>query len=72
VLPARRRTYLTRSNRFTLTLTSPAAVADAYRELARIGREAGITALDEIEERNGQVSFTFSDLDRNWWEIAAA
>jgi len=72
VLPARRRTYLTRSNRFTLALTSPAAVADAHRELARIGRESGVTALDEIEERDGRVSFTFSDLDRNWWEITAA
>ena len=72
VLPARRRTYLTRSNRFTLTLASPAAVAEAHRELAGMGREAGITELDEIHAGSGQMSFTFSDLDRNWWELTAA
>jgi predicted lactoylglutathione lyase len=69
VLPARRRTYLTRSNRFTLTLASSAAVEEARRALAGT---AGVTQLDEIQERDGQVSFTFSDLDRNWWELTAA
>lgn len=68
VLPARRRTYLTRSNRFTLTLASPAAVEAAHRELAGT---AGITELDSIQQRDGHASFTFSDLDRNWWELTA-
>ena len=68
VLPARRRTYLTRSSRFTLTVSSAAAVRDAHRELANT---PGITELDSVEEREGQASFAFSDLDRNWWEITS-
>jgi catechol 2,3-dioxygenase-like lactoylglutathione lyase family enzyme len=69
VLPAKRRTYLTRANRFTLTLESPAAVKQAHGKLSG---QAGITELDAIREQGGQVSFTFSDLDRNWWELTAA
>jgi hypothetical protein len=30
----------------------------------------GITVLEEVQQRNGHTSFTFSDLDRNWWEVA--
>src|SRR5688572_14751354 len=69
VLPARRRTYLTRANRVTLTVASSVAVEEARRELART---AGVAELDEIQEHDGRASFTFSDLDRNWWEITAA
>lgn len=72
VLPAKRRKYLSRSNRFTLALASPDAVDAAHRELATTGQELGITALDDLERHDGSVSFTFSDLDRNWWEITAS
>ena len=72
VLPARRRRHLTPLNRFTLTVAAPAAVEEAHREFAAAGPRAGISELEEVRQRDGQVSFTFSDLDRNWWEIAAA
>lgn len=69
VLPAKRRTYLTRASRFTLTLESPSAVKKAHGELSG---QAGVTELDAVQEQDGRVSFAFSDLDRNWWEITAA
>ena len=68
VLPTRRRTYLTRASRFTLALASRAAVMEARRELSG---QPEVTELDELQEREGLVSFTFSDRDRNWWEIAS-
>ncbi len=71
VLPSTRRKYLGRSNRFTLAMASPAAVEEAHRELARTGKEAGISELEDVRRQDGQVSFLLSDLDRNWWEIAA-
>lgn len=70
-LPVRRRTYLGRSNRFTLALASPEAVEAAHREFATRGTQLGITALDDRQYRDGTVSFTFSDPDRNWWELTA-
>jgi len=72
VLPIpRRRKFLSATNRFTLTVASAAEVREAHREFATAGKAAGITALEEVRERDGQTSFTFSDLDRNWWEVAA-
>lgn len=71
VLPARRRKHLSRSSRLTLQLASPEAVEAAHREFATTGRQLGITALDDREYRGGTVSFTFSDPDRNWWELTA-
>lgn len=72
VLPAKRRKYLGRSNRFTLQLASPEAVEAAHREFAATGKEAGITALDDLQRHAGTVSFMLSDPDRNWWEITAS
>jgi catechol 2,3-dioxygenase-like lactoylglutathione lyase family enzyme len=71
VLPARRRTYLGRSSRFTLALASPEAVETAHREFSARGRQLGITALDDLQRGDGAVAFTFSDPDRNWWELTA-
>src|SRR5436190_8183423 len=67
VLPIpRRKKFLSAANRFTLTLDSADAVADAHREL----RSAhGVTELGAIEERDGRAAFLFADLNRNWWEI---
>jgi hypothetical protein len=28
--------------------------------------------LQDVQQHDGQVSFMFSDLDRNWWEVTAA
>ena len=57
--------------RFTLALESARAVEEAQRWLKESGKEAGITGLTEISERNGVVSFMLSDPDSNWWEIAS-
>jgi len=72
VLPARRRHHLTRFNRFTLTVAAPAAVEEAHREFATVGHQVGIAELEDVQERDGQVSFLLSDLDRNWWEVTAS
>jgi catechol 2,3-dioxygenase-like lactoylglutathione lyase family enzyme len=72
VLPIpRRRKFLSARNRFTLTVASAAEIREAHRELSAATKTAGITKLEEVRERDGLASFTFSDLDRNWWEIAA-
>ncbi|HKA43557.1 MAG TPA: VOC family protein [Burkholderiales bacterium] len=72
VLPSRRRRALTPLNRFTLSVAGPADVEAAHREFAAMGRASGISELQEVRQGDGEVSFTFSDLDRNWWEVAAA
>jgi catechol 2,3-dioxygenase-like lactoylglutathione lyase family enzyme len=73
VLPIRRRRrYLTPLNRFTLTMAAPAGVEGAHRELAAIGHQVGMSNLQDVQQHDGQVSFMFSDLDRNWWEVTAA
>ena len=69
VLPAKRRRYLTPSSRLTLTVATAAEVGDAHREFAALGSAGGISELNEIQQRDGQVSFLLADLDRNWWEI---
>jgi catechol 2,3-dioxygenase-like lactoylglutathione lyase family enzyme len=72
VLPARRRRYLSPLNRFTLSVATPAEVEAAHREFAALGAGAGISGLEAVRRREGEVSFMFSDLDRNWWEVRAA
>lgn len=72
VLPARRRRYLTPLNRFTLTVATPAEVEAAHREFAGTGIQAGISSLEDVRRRDEEVSFLFSDVDRNWWEVRAA
>jgi len=72
VLPAKKRHYLSPSNRFTLKVASPDAVHEAHRAFSASGRQLGITELEPAREGEGGVSFLLSDLDRNWWEITAA
>lgn len=72
VLPGRRRDFLSPVNRFTLRVASPGEVEEAHREFAASGKEIGITQLEDIRIDGGGASFIFSDLDRNWWEVAAA
>ncbi len=66
------RQRLTRYQRFTLAVDSPDAVRDAHRAFQARGRDWKITELDDLKETSDEVSFLFSDLNSNWWEIASA
>ena len=69
VLPIpRRKKFLGTANRFTLTLASADEVEKAHR---RLRDTPGVTKLEALERQNGSASFLFSDLNRNWWEVAA-
>jgi len=63
--------YLTPLQRYTVSVESAAALADAHRELTERREEFGITAIEAIAENATGASFLLCDLDRNWWEIAA-
>ena len=69
VLKRSPRQYLAPVNRFTLQVGSPAEVERAHREFAANGAEIGITELRDPVKTNGAVSFVFSDVDKNWWEL---
>jgi len=71
VLPGRKRQYLSPVNRFTLRVASPEEVEEAHRTFAVSGREIGITGLEDMRIGDGEISFIFSDLDNNWWEVSA-
>jgi hypothetical protein len=62
---------LTRLQRYTIAVESPAALADAHRGLKERGEEVGVTELEEIKETGESVSFLLSDPDRNWWEVSS-
>jgi catechol 2,3-dioxygenase-like lactoylglutathione lyase family enzyme len=68
VLPIKRRKPLSPVNRFTLKMAGRGAVMDAHRELSGA---PGITEIFDPQQRDGQASFLFSDLDRNWWEASS-
>ena len=70
VLPTTHRDYLSPANRFTLKLASAEEVADAHKEFSSSGKQNGITELWDLQE-NGRVSFIFSDLNKNWWEVTS-
>ena len=44
----------------------------AHRAFRTSGKEIGIGEVQELQDDNGEVSFVFSDLDQNWWDICAA
>jgi catechol 2,3-dioxygenase-like lactoylglutathione lyase family enzyme len=67
VLPMKRRKVLAPVNRFTLKLAGPDAVRQAHRELSSAG---GVTEILDLQSGERGASFLFSDLDRNWWEVA--
>jgi hypothetical protein len=69
--PAELRVPLTRLQRYTLQVESPAALVEAHRGLKERGEQLGITELEEIKETGESVSFLLTDPDRNWWEIAS-
>jgi catechol 2,3-dioxygenase-like lactoylglutathione lyase family enzyme len=65
------RTVLTPFQRYTVTVESADAVAQAHHWLKESRDSVGITDLGEIQERDGAVSFLLSDPDRNWWEVTS-
>jgi catechol 2,3-dioxygenase-like lactoylglutathione lyase family enzyme len=72
VLQRSPRQYLAPVNRFTLEMDSVAEVEQAHREFTTNGENIGITEVGKLESTNGTANFTFSDLDKNWWELTAA
>src|SRR5262245_8350975 len=68
-IPEKNRKYLTALQRHTVTVESPAALADAHRELQARRGEFGLATIEEIKDSTDGQSFLVSDLDRNWWEI---
>lgn len=69
-VPLRNKHYQTPRQRYTLTVESATALAEAHREITARRDEFGAASIAEIEEVPGGESFLISDLDRNWWEIA--
>jgi catechol-2,3-dioxygenase len=72
VLPMPQREYLAPVNRFTLKLGSPEEVEKAHHTFSQQSNPYRITETWDLERKNGQTSFIFSDLDKNWWELAAS
>jgi catechol 2,3-dioxygenase-like lactoylglutathione lyase family enzyme len=70
-LPRARRQYLAPMNRFTLRLGLAAEVEQAHGEFTRHRNTLGITEVRPLENPESRPSFIFSDLDRNWWELAS-
>ena len=69
-VPPKNKHYLTPLQRYTVAIESPAALAEAHRELNARREEFGMTSIEAITEVSGGQSFLVSDLDRNWWEVA--
>jgi catechol 2,3-dioxygenase-like lactoylglutathione lyase family enzyme len=69
--PPELRVPLTRLQRYTLQVESPAALVDAHRWLKERGEQLGVTELEEIKETGESVSFLLTDPDQNWWEISS-
>ncbi|HVO95661.1 MAG TPA: VOC family protein [Terriglobales bacterium] len=69
-VPPKNKHYLTPLQRYTVAVESPAALAEAHRELGKRQQEFGLTSIDAIKESSHMQSFLLSDIDRNWWEVA--
>jgi catechol 2,3-dioxygenase-like lactoylglutathione lyase family enzyme len=69
-VPIKNKKYLTPLQRYTISVASAPALADAHKELHDRREEFGVTTMEAIREISGGQSFLLSDLDRNWWEIA--
>jgi catechol-2,3-dioxygenase len=68
-VPAENRKYVGRNQRFTLSLASNEAVEEARLELAKDTNRGIVKQVGDIK-RNGEASsFTFCDMNSNWWEI---
>src|SRR5262249_53158469 len=69
-VPEKNRKHLGRLERYSVTVASPASLAEAHREFLERRAEFGITEIEEIKEILDGHSFLISDLNRNWWEVA--
>jgi catechol 2,3-dioxygenase-like lactoylglutathione lyase family enzyme len=69
-VPPKNKHYLTPLQRYTVTVGSSTALAQAHREFTDRCAEFGATAIEEIREIPGGESFLICDRDHNWWEIA--
>jgi len=69
VLQRSPRAYLAPVNRFTLQLDSAATVEKTHREFQSNRNELSITEVGKLEQKDNKLSFIFSDLDKNWWEL---
>jgi catechol 2,3-dioxygenase-like lactoylglutathione lyase family enzyme len=58
--------------RYTLTVESPEALAEAHRWLSEHRDDFSITELHEIRSTSDADSFLVRDPDTNWWEITAS
>ena len=71
MLPRKPRQYLAPVNRFTLQLATAADVEAAHEEFVSTKSSLGLNQIGDLDRADGRVSFIFSDLDKNWWELAA-
>jgi catechol 2,3-dioxygenase-like lactoylglutathione lyase family enzyme len=69
-VPAKNKHYLTPLQRYTISVESPAALAESHCEMNERSKEFGTTLIETIRDIPGGQSFLVCDLDRNWWEIA--
>jgi hypothetical protein len=69
-VPPKNKHYPTPLQRYTVSVESSAALADAHRELNERREEFGLTSVEAINEISSGQSFLLCDLDRNWWEVA--
>jgi catechol-2,3-dioxygenase len=71
VLPGRNRHYVSSTNRFALQVASTDEVTETHQQFRTSGKEFGIREVADLTSENGEISFLFSDFDRNWWELHA-
>jgi catechol 2,3-dioxygenase-like lactoylglutathione lyase family enzyme len=69
-VPPKNKHDLTPLQRYTISVASPAALAEAHREIKERAEEFAVTSIGEIKATAQGESFLLCDLDRNWWEIA--
>jgi catechol 2,3-dioxygenase-like lactoylglutathione lyase family enzyme len=69
-VPLKNKHYPTRLQRYTVSVASASALAEAHRALSERRDEVGIASIEALREIPGGQSFLICDLDRNWWEVA--
>jgi predicted lactoylglutathione lyase len=58
--------------RFTLTVESKEAVAEAHRWFAECGKDLGVTELRDLQTNGDGSTFLLKDPDKNWWEVCSS
>lgn len=57
--------------RFTVTVSSPDAVAQAHERFTGSEKALGISELRPLQANGSITSFLLSDPDQNWWEVSS-